>query len=170
VGSTVDSAAAYRVLYDAGAAWFPSWWLAALGLVPALGGFLLMRGPEPAARARRAARFLGTICLVGGACWAIVLGVVLYAQHARLRAALRGGGYTTVEGVVHDVVAPGEDDYRGDSWLVESGPEAHWYPYALSRLSPGYRRPSPRGGGLRDGARVRIADVGGVIARLEVAR
>jgi hypothetical protein len=95
---------------------------------------------------------------------------VLYAQHARLRAALRGGGYTTVEGVVHDFVAPGDERLPRRQLLVESGPEAHWYPYALSRLSPGYRRPSPRGGGLRDGARVRIADVGGVIARLEVAR
>jgi hypothetical protein len=54
--------------------------------------------------------------------------------------------------------------------VVESGDVAHWYRYDGSRLAVGYRRAGPGDGGLRDGARVRLADVGGRVARVEVAR
>ena len=73
-----------------------------------------------------------------------------------------------VEGVVYDLPQGTPKDVDGRSWVVESGKTAHWYRYDSSPLTVGYRRSAPGTGGLRDGAHVRIADVGGRIARLEV--
>ena len=75
-----------------------------------------------------------------------------------------------VEGVVYDRPSGTPKDVEGASWVVEAGPTAHWYRYDRSPLAVGYRRSAPGTGGLRDGARVRIADIGGRIARLEVER
>jgi hypothetical protein len=94
----------------------------------------------------------------------------LYAQHGQLRSALAERSYVAVEGVVYDSPQGAAKDVDGKSWVVESGRTAHWYRYDSSPLSVGYRRSAPGTGGLRDGARVRIADVGGRIAKLEVEK
>jgi len=56
------------------------------------------------------------------------------------------------------------------NWVVEDSSKAYWYRYDRSPLAVGYRRSAPGTGGLRDGSRVRIADIGGRIARIEVER
>jgi len=146
-----------RLLYDAGLVWFPTWPVAAAGLAAGLVGvsLLLARGA--------AARRVGTTLAILGFGWAAVIGAGLYGEHARLAAALRDGAFTVVEGTVHD--RPSAD---GSAWVVESGPAAHWYRYAGTGLATGYHRARPGAGGLRDGDSVRLADVDGRIARLEV--
>lgn len=158
----------YRVVYDAAQLPFPAWPVATVGLAVALAGvglgaYLRRRGITSAA-----ARTAVTSAIIFGVSWALLVGGGLYAQHGQLRSALAERSYVAVEGVVYDSPQGAAKDVDGKSWVVESGRTAHWYRYDSSPLSVGYRRSAPGTGGLRDGAHVRIADVGGRIARLEV--
>jgi hypothetical protein len=157
------------VIYDAAQLRFPAWPLATLGLVVAaagvgLGAYFRRRGVASALP-----RSVVTSAIIFGVSWSLLVGGGLYAQHGQLRRALSEGSYVRVEGVVYDSPPGSARDAGGASWVVESGNVAHWYRYDRSPLVVGYRRPAPGTGGLRDGARVRIADIGGRIARLEIA-
>ncbi len=162
------TAVTYRVIYDAAQLRFPAWPIAAVGLAVALAGvglgaYLRRRGITSAV-----ARTVVTSAIIFGVSWSLLVGGGLYAQHGQLRTALEERSFVSVEGVVYDSPPGSARDVKGKSWVVESGSTAHWYRYDSSPLSVGYRRRGPGSGGLRDGARVRIADVGGRIARLEV--
>ena len=111
-----------------------------------------------------------TSAIIFGISWTLLVGGGLYAQHGQLQRALREGSFVPVEGIVHDEPSGRARDTDGASWVVEAGTTAHWYRYDRSPLAVGYRRSAPGTGGLRDGVRVRIADIGGRIARLEVER
>jgi len=164
----VITTATYRVIYDAAQLRFPAWPVSSVGLAVALAGvglgaYLRHRGITSAA-----ARTVVTSAIIFGVSWSLLVGGGLYAQHGQLRSALGERSFVPVEGVVFDSPQGAAKDVDGKSWLVESGSTAHWYRYDSSPLSVGYRRGAPGTGGLRDGVRVRIADVGGRIARLEV--
>lgn len=166
-GRVVITSITYRVVYDAAQLRFPAWPVASVGLAVALAGvglgaYLRRRGITSAAP-----RTVVTSAIIFGVSWSLLVGGGLYAQHAQLRSALAERSYVAVEGVVYDS-PQGAKDADGKSWVVESGRTAYWYRYDSSPLSVGYRRSAPGTGGLRDGARVRIADVGGRIARLAV--
>jgi hypothetical protein len=166
---TAAQPVAYAVAYDVGRVVLPGWRLALVGVAVGAAGLALLRVPSPSGRAAAAARAAGTSLALFGFFGALVVGGGVFAQHARLRAALRAGTFSVVEGTVFDrpPAAAGE---RAAAWVVESGEQAHWYRYDRSLLSIGYRRAGPGEGGLRDGARVRLVDVGGRIARVEVVR
>ena len=158
----------YRVVYDAAQLRFPAWPVASVGLAVALAGvglgaYLRGRGVTSAA-----ARTVVTSAIIFGVSWSLLVGGGLYAQHGHLRSALDENSFVRVEGVVYDSPQGAVKDVDGKSWLVESGTTAHWYRYDSSPLAVGYSRSAPGTGGLRDGARIRIADVGGRIAKLEV--
>jgi hypothetical protein len=166
----VTTALAYEVIYDAASLPFPGWPMAVLGVaVAAMGaglGAYVRRRPN----ASPLVRIVSTSAVVFGASWALLVGGGLYAQHAQLREDLRGGSFVRVEGIVHDRPPGAANEDVGPSWVVESGEIAHWYRYDRSPLAVGYRRSAPGTGGLTNGARVRIADIGGRIARVEVER
>ena len=162
------SPVAWAVAYDVGRLVLPGWRLAAVGVAVGVAGLALLRVTGRAARGGTARRALGTALAIFGLFGAVVVGGGVFAQHARLRAALRAGTFSVVEGTVFD--RPPSAGERAGAWVVESGEQAHWYRYDRSPLSIGYRRAGPGTGGLRDGARVRLADVGGRIARVEIAR
>lgn len=88
-----------------------------------------------------------------------------YSEYANLRDALRQGRYRTVEGIVTDF-QPG--DYGGHRHETFKVGDAR-YSYLWPEITSAYNTPLPRGGFIREGLRVRIADVDGRIARLEVA-
>jgi hypothetical protein len=160
---------AYEVIYDAGQIRFPAWPVTLIGLAVAalgvgLGAYFRRRGVRSTV-----AQTAVTSAIIFGVSWALLVGGGLYAQHGQLQRALREGSFVRVEGVVYDRPAGGKDA-DGASWVVEAGPTAHWYRYDRSPLAVGYRRAAPGTGGLRDGSRVRLADIGGRIARLEVER
>ena len=158
----------YRVVYDAAQLRFPAWPVASVGLAVALAGVGLGAYLRRRGIASAAPRTVVTSAIIFGVSWSLLVGCGLYAQHAQLRSALAERSYVAVEGVVYDSPQGPAKDVDGKSWVVESGKTAHWYRYDSSPLSVGYRRIAPGTGGLRDGARVRIADVGGRIARLEI--
>ena len=159
---------AYRVVYDARESVFPAWPVAVIGLLVAILGARLLWYAGRWASGARLARVAGTVLATMGLAWALVVGGGLFWQHRQLRVALQSGGYLTVQGEVYDEPPGVGADADDASWVVVSGPVAHWYRYTSSRLGTGYRREGPGAGGLRTGSRVRIADVGGRIARLEV--
>lgn len=144
--------------------------MAVLGLAVAMAGVGLGAYLRRRAVTSAAARTVSTSAVIFGASWALLVGGGLYAQHGQLRTALREGRFTPVEGIVYDRPPGSEGNTDGTSWVVESGNVAHWYRYDRSPLAVGYHRATPASGGIRDGSRVRIADVGGRIARLEVQR
>ena len=162
---------AYEVIYDAARLRFPAWPVALIGLSVAaagigLGAYLRRRGiGSPLARTAVSS------AIIFGVSWALLVGGGLYAQHEQLRRALQEGSFVRVEGIVYDRPPGAARDVEGASWVVEAaGQVAHWYRYDRSLLAVGYRRSGPGAGGLKDGARVRIADIGGRIAKLEVER
>jgi hypothetical protein len=157
-----------EVVYDAAQTAFPAWPLAHLGLAAAaagigLGAYLRQRKIHSAV-----ARTAITSAIIFGVSWTLLVGGGLYAQHNQLRRELNEGSFVRVEGVVYDNPPGAIKHAQPGSWVVDAGTIAHWYRYESSPLSVGYRRKGPGTGGLRDGTKVRIADIGGRIARLEV--
>jgi hypothetical protein len=159
-----------QVLYDAGRTAFPAWPVAVVGLLVAAAGVGLGAYFRRRRIASSVAQTVVTSAIIFGVSWSLLVGGGLYAQHGQLRRALREGSFVRVEGVVYDSPPGAAKDANGGSWVVESGSTAHWYRYDRSPLAVGYRRSAPGTGGLRDGSRVRIADIGGRIARIEVVQ
>ena len=157
-----------QVLYDASQLAFPAWPVAAVGLVVAAAGVGLGAYMRRRAVTSTVAQTVVTSAIIFGVSWSLLVGGGLYAQHGQLRRALREGSFVSVEGVVYDRPPGGAKDASGASWVVESGKTAHWYRYDRSLLAVGFRRAGSGTGGLRDGVRVRIADIGGRIARIEL--
>ena len=168
--SSVIASAAYQVIYDAAQTRFPAWPVTSIGLLVAALGVGLGAYFRQRAITSPVARTVVTSAIIFGVSWALLVGGGLYAQHGQLRRALAEGSVVRVEGVVYDAPQGTARDNDGKSWVVETGTTAHWYRYDGSPLAVGYHRRAPGTGGLRNGARVRIADIGGRIARVEVER
>ncbi|MDQ6770209.1 MAG: hypothetical protein M3Z54_09500 [Gemmatimonadota bacterium] len=167
-----DSAAtSYVVIYDAITAGFHTWWLALLGLIGVAAGFAAARYPDRVPAGMRfpsqlATRLFGVFFLTCALSWTIFAYVSLYDQYAQLRQALQAGTYETVEGTVEDFVPGDPDGHAPERFTVSR----HHYEYSPSRVTSGFNKISTHGGPMHAGLRVRIADVGGEIARLEIAR
>jgi hypothetical protein len=156
------------VIYDAAQVAFPAWPVSLVGLGVAAAGVGLGAYFRQRKITSAVARTAVTSAIIFGVSWTLLVGGGLYAQHGQLRRALDEGSFVRVEGIVYDTPPGAIQNAQADSWVVEAGTIAHWYHYDSSPLSVGYRRQGPGTGGLRDGARVRIADIGGRIARVEV--
>jgi hypothetical protein len=159
---------AYVVVYDAARTAFPAWPLASIGLLVAAAGVGLGAYFRHRAVKSAVAQTVVTSAIIFGVSWSLLVGGGLYAQHGQLRRALQDGSFTRIEGVVYDTPQGSSRVVDTRSWLVEAGNTAHWYRYDKSPLAVGYHRPGPGTGGLHDGTRVRIADIGGRIAKMEV--
>jgi hypothetical protein len=86
-----------------------------------------------------------------------------------VRFRLNHGDYVVVEGVVRDFVPADWIGHRHELWRVRSGDQDYWYSYSESVITAGFRQTQQQGGPIHNGVRVRIADMDGLIARLEVA-
>jgi hypothetical protein len=90
-------------------------------------------------------------------------------QAASLMLRLARGHFVTVQGVVVDFIPGDPDDHVRESWAILDERGRHAYAYGPAAVAPGFDRTQPHGGPIRAGLRVRVADVDGHIARLEVA-
>ncbi|HEY0997234.1 MAG TPA: hypothetical protein VGD77_14665 [Gemmatimonadaceae bacterium] len=160
------SPAPYHLLYDATQVRFPGWPLAAGGLAAGVLGVALLRAFRGAGSAASGARMSGLVLAIFGFTWTAVFGLGSWLHHEQLRAALDDGRFRVVSGTVYDQPAGADDP---DSWVVEGDSVSAWYRYEGPLEGAGFRREGPGAGGLHDGSRVRIVDVNGRIARLEVA-
>jgi hypothetical protein len=90
-----------------------------------------------------------------------------HSGRRRLVDAVAAGHYELVEGRVEDFVPGDPGGHHDEQWTVASGGRWYSYSYRRSYYEPGFRD----GPGLiRAGQRVRLMDVDGQIARLEIAR
>lgn len=106
----------------------------------------------------------GAAVLIG---FVFVLLVIKDDTNFKLAYSLRSGNYTVVEGTVADFT-PKLKYGQGD---VESfRVDGHYYAYTDFRGGrSGFQQTSAVGGPIREGLQVRIHDVAGEIARLEIA-
>ena len=95
-----------------------------------------------------------------GLVWTAVAFGTSYREYSSLRDALRSGNFEVVQGPVENFVEG--DGRRPESFDVRG----HRYSYSWSVIQAGFNSP----GLIRPGLEVRIADVNGEIARLEVSR
>ncbi len=124
-------------------------------------------------RSHRVPRGIGILlalvpALIGAVAFGVVaLGVLsLVSQNTALRGALKAGRAVIVEGTVSDF-APQAPDGHGPESFVVSG---HRYEYSSSVLSAAFNQISGQHGPIRNGLPVRIADVNGQIAKLEIQK
>ena len=123
-------------------------------------------GPLKRQRAGRGAQRLAEGALIGVPSVALLGLASLYAEYRGRRERLRRGEFEVVGGVVQNFT-PG-DTMRHVAERFEVAGHAYSYPPYVMTVA--FHRTVERGGPIREGLRVRIADVDGKIARLEVAR
>ena len=161
----IQDSSAYRLVFDARDAGFTDLGLMVLAIAVLIAGIVLSllrtRSPYP--------RWTG-FGLVGFGLLASGILVQPYMAHRALVAELTEGRATSVEGSVRNFAPGDEGDHRLERWEVLSNGQIFRYAYSPSRLEPGYRQTKPHGGLIDDGVRVRLLDVDGHIARLEIAR
>jgi hypothetical protein len=96
----------------------------------------------------------------------VILFVVLEASLlSGLQNALASGRYLVVEGPIQDFVPGDRGGHQYERFSVVTGGRTHSYWYTHGQSEPGFHRSA---GPMRAGMHVRIADVDGHIARLEV--
>ena len=160
----------FRVLYDVRHS-FPDTALA--GFVPlifVLIGFLVYRQRAVIARYGGSSvhvSFFGLAAMFVGAAGTLFLVVGTVLPDIGLRIALANGHYHVHEGIVTDFI-PG-DGHRPEAWILKGADSSCSYSYSPSILEPGYNKIAPQGGVIRNNLRLRVWDVGGNIARLEIA-
>ena len=90
-----------------------------------------------------------------------------YFQVKGLQDRLGSGDYVVVEGRVENFVPGDKGGHRDERWSVRSGGRLYTYRYKWSTMVPGFHRSA---GPIREGLHVRLADVDGYIARLEIRK
>jgi hypothetical protein len=106
--------------------------------------------------------------LLFGCAWTIGLFVVASTSYLGVLVPYLRGHYIEVHGRIQNFQAGDPDGHREETWSVAADDGTHTYTYNPYRLVGGYSRVSMANGPLRNGAEVRVADVRGQIARLEV--
>ena len=128
------------------------------GLTIALGLLLWPRRDDKRYR-------IGSLALLGSG---ILVGAVTIAaaaiHHRALSTRLARGDYNRVEGVITNF-SPGSFDGHTTELFTVAG---HTYAFKSSVTRAGYHDVQGPNGPLRDGVVVRIADINGTIARLEL--
>jgi hypothetical protein len=155
----------YAVVFDAADCGFRYWWLSLFLIFPAAGGIWLLLDRRslhgPLSRPRAAAPY---VLLIVGGFVSIDLVLQPFLEYRSLTIRLNAGQYTVVEGVISDFHAMPSEGHGSERFVVSG----HRYEYSDYVLAAGFNTTSRSGGPARNGLRVRIADVDGQIARLEV--
>lgn len=150
----------FETVFDVTRDGFRAWW--AFAPFAGVGAIGLVVSMTRHRALRRTGRVIGAV----GVLLAIFVEFATYSDYRGLKLALMQERFTTVEGTVGDFVPGGADGHPPESFCVSS----HCYSYSPAMISAGFNRVSGRGGPVRSGQTVRIADVGGRIARLEIER
>jgi hypothetical protein len=156
----------YSLIYDAATAPFPYPLESLVGFFPLAVGIAVVRRPELLEKTSlRFNRLLGTLGIIFGAVILVGVPLIVWIALHELRSGLVTHRYTLVEGPVRDFIAGQPDGHPMERFTVD-GHAFQYSPYT----SPGFNQVSTQHGPMREGLRVRIAEIEGNIARLEVAR
>ncbi|MFL5613592.1 MAG: hypothetical protein ACJ796_08030 [Gemmatimonadaceae bacterium] len=150
----------FETVFDVTRAGFRAWW----AFVPFVGVAAI--GFVASAIGVGAVRRMGKLCALAAILFAIIAEYGAYRDYCGLRLAVEQQRFTSVEGTVVDFVPGGSDGHPPERFCVGG----HCYSYSPAMISADFNRVSGRGGPIRAGQTVRIADVGGRIARLEIER
>ena len=165
---TVSADSVYKVLYDVRQAWPNSIWvLLPFGWFAGMGAWLVrdqVRNEDSNPKLWLMALgwlFVGGLGVVGLAAASIV-------PYLAMRFSLTHGHYQVREGVVAGFVPGDLGDHQEETWVLHTSGGDFSYTYSPSRLTPGYDLTAAHGGQVHEGVRVRVFDVHGNIARLEI--
>jgi hypothetical protein len=167
VGPGADSLS-YQVIYDVRHAMPNTWFLSLAFLLVFMAGLALYRRASSFRSSRPGLVGLG-LMLMGGAWVLFAIGATII-PYVGMRLHLSRGQYRVAEGIVHDFQAGASGDHREESWTLQTPSGVVRYAYSPSLLEAGYNQTAPRGGQIRNGVQVRLFDVDGRIARLEIVR
>lgn len=97
---------------------------------------------------------------------ALTVGILGYTHNrfTVIRDALSSGRFKSIEGTVSGLVAERRDGHPRERFTVGGVT----FVYSSSDISSGFHWTVGKGGPIREGLRVRISDVDGIIARLEI--
>ena len=164
----IADSTAYVTVYDATVPCLPNLAVLKPAAIIFLAGALLVALPLPHGRLRRQAKYTGFLMVLGTVGWSILAGMTSWRAQRELCQELRRGRFTLVEGVVSNFQPALPPKRPVERWDVQSGAHLYHFSYSATDLV-GYRQTEPEGGRIREGTRVRVADVGAVIGRLEMA-
>jgi hypothetical protein len=155
----------YEVVFDASEAGYRYWWFPACGLIVLAIGTVFVICQRKNASQRHCFRgyFITGFALL----WTTISFIGTFSDYWQLRQALRSGNFEVIEGKVVDFVPMPRHGGGGREHFDVSG---HHYEYSDFAVSASFNNSQPYGGPMRAGLNVRITDVGGKIARLEIAR
>jgi hypothetical protein len=154
----------YQVVFDIGHRGPQYWWLLIIPVVMVTAGITMLRAkPFQGSRA-----FLIVFTGVAGAV-ALAVATSMVREYSMLRTALAQGHYRTVEGLVTDFVPASGGDHHAEHFIVVTPTARVPYSYSWATVTQGFNESQNHGGPMHEGLRVRIADVNGEIARLEIA-
>lgn len=158
---------AYQVVFDARDQGIRPWEGPGFGLLfVAIGAcWLTYRRAWPVARNRFDAAF-PYVWTGFAVLWTLAVSAVVMHDYLALVNALEEGRYDVVEGPVEQFVPMPKEGHTSERFVVDG----RRYSYSDFEITTAFNNTSSHGGPIRQGLRVRIFDVNGNIARLEVAR
>jgi hypothetical protein len=154
----------YQVVFDAAEHGYHTWWFTLPGAfaIAGAGVVLAIARRRMSARDRRAAPVFAIIVTVAGLASIISVYDSTHHEYLVLMDGLRSNHFETVEGRVTDFVPRGDGGHPSEHWSVRG----HRYVISPATVTSAFNTP----GIVRSGDSVRIADIDGSIARLEVMR
>lgn len=158
----------YRLAFDVTAGGYQTWRSAILPACVSAAALIVLMFLRfsPSVKERGARFYRGIISAVGAVA---AMGCVAMLVHTRceydeLQSSLRNMTFHVVEGYVVDFIPQGVDGHPIERFRVDSAR----FEYSRSDITSAFHRTAIEGGPIRNGIAVRIADVNGKIARLEV--
>jgi hypothetical protein len=155
----------FHVIFDVTRQVPQYWWLLIIPLIMILVGLGVFRKKPTATHRVFIVFFLGFAIFL-----ALLQSLLIGREYAGLRSALARNDYERVEGVITNF-EPEDFTKKSDerfSVMTANGPRQ--YQYSWSIVSQGFNGGPFYRGVLRNGMRVRIADVDGKVAKLEIER
>ena len=158
----------WQVVYDIGQQWPDRWWLLGIPVVIGVVGWRVRARPATGNQL-----FLGIGLVVMGVLLGLTLLLTQLLEYAGLRRALARRAFVEVNGVVTRYTPESDREPKADA-LLEIRPDGadSLIRYGASQhvVAQGFRQTGTHAVPLHVGDRVRLADVGGVLARVAVMR
>ncbi len=161
----------FRTVFDAGQMGYSTGWFPAIGLFFVCLGALLVFKPVlmlkllPHGLQGRARTAFSWFCFLFSIFWTVTALSITYVKYRTAVDALESGQYSVVEGPVTDFVPMPREGHALESFSV-GGTR---FSYSDFTVTPGFHNSASHGGPIREGLYIRIAHVGNLILRLEVA-
>jgi hypothetical protein len=158
----------YELVFDVREAGYRYWWFPAVGLgfLALFIGMFLWRRRRPYTGRSWKHRYMPQVGVAISLFWTTVAFQGTFNEYRRMADAMATGRYEMVEGVVTQFVPMPFEGHAKETFSVAG----HRYAYADAIVTAGFNTSQSHGGPIHEGLQVRIADVDGAIARLEIAR